>query len=269
MNGSIKSKLILIILTVTAFTSAIAYIGFVSWYMNEQYKKTIELSNTIGIVISQDVGKLILLDDVSAAADISSKLKSFTNLQKLVLYKKDGKAILQYNIDNKSFEVPKFDLDNIEKISKSKDLITIYHKTYYQDTYLGVVYFEFETETLSDIIKKDISVILLIFMYVLIISFILAKYFATKFIEPILKLVSFLEKIDKTESLNKRVVTNETNEFGKLYKEVNTMLQRLEDSYYVLKVASVAFETQRGMIIINKNREILQVNESFTKITGK
>lgn len=140
MKGSIKSKLTFIILAVTTITSAIGYIGFISWYMNEQYKKTIELSNTIGIVISQDVGKLILLDDVSAAADISTQLKSFTNLQKLVLYKKDGKPILQYNIDNKSFDVPKIDFKNIDEISKNENLITIYHKANYQDTYLGVVF---------------------------------------------------------------------------------------------------------------------------------
>lgn len=268
MKGSIKSKLTFIILAVTTITSAIGYIGFISWYMNEQYKKTIELSNTIGIVISQDVGKLILLDDVSAAADISTQLKSFTNLQKLVLYKKDGKPILQYNIDNKSFDVPKIDFKNIDEISKNENLITIYHKANYQDTYLGVVFFEFKVESLSDIIKKDIFVIILIFMYVLGISFILAKTFATKFTEPVLKLVSFLERIDKTESLSKRVTTSEKNEFGKLYKEVNTMLERIENSYYILKVASAAFETQSGMIITDANQKILQVNKSFSKITG-
>lgn len=268
MKGSIKSKLTFIILAVTTITSAIGYIGFISWYMNEQYKKTIELSNTIGIVISQDVGKLILLDDVSAAADISTQLKSFTNLQKLVLYKKDGKPILQYNIDNKSFDVPKIDFNNIDEISKNENLITIYHKANYQDTYLGVVFFEFKVESLSDIIKKDIFVIILIFMYVLGISFILAKTFATKFTEPVLKLVSFLERIDKTESLSKRVITSEKNEFGKLYKEVNTMLERIENSYYILKVASAAFETQSGMIITDANQKILQVNKSFSKITG-
>lgn len=268
MKGSIKSKLTFIILAVTTITSAIGYIGFISWYMNEQYKKTIELSNTIGIVISQDVGKLILLDDVSAAADISTQLKSFTNLQKLVLYKKDGKPILQYNIDNKSFDVPKIDFNNIDEISKNENLITIYHKANYQDTYLGVVFFEFKVESLSDIIKKDIFVIILIFMYVLGISFILAKTFATKFTEPVLKLVSFLERIDKTESLSKRVTTSEKNEFGKLYKEVNTMLERIENSYYILKVASAAFETQSGMIITDANQKILQVNKSFSKITG-
>lgn len=268
MKGSIKSKLTFIILAVTTITSAIGYIGFISWYMNEQYKKTIELSNTIGIVISQDVGKLILLDDVSAAADISTQLKSFTNLQKLVLYKKDGKPILQYNIDNKSFDVPKIDFNNIDEISKNENLITIYHKANYQNTYLGVVFFEFKVESLSDIIKKDIFVIILIFMYVLGISFILAKTFVTKFTEPVLKLVSFLERIDKTESLSKRVTTSEKNEFGKLYKEVNTMLERIENSYYILKVASAAFETQSGMIITDSNQKILQVNKSFSKITG-
>lgn len=39
MKGSIKSKLTFIILAVTTITSAIGYIGFISWYMNEQYKK--------------------------------------------------------------------------------------------------------------------------------------------------------------------------------------------------------------------------------------
>ncbi len=100
------------------------------------------------------------------------------------------------------------------------------------------------------------------------VSFILAKTFATKFTEPVLKLVSFLERIDKTESLSKRVITSEKNEFGKLYKEVNTMLERIENSYYILKVASAAFETQSGMIITDANQKILQVNKSFSKITG-
>lgn len=267
-KGSIKSKLILIILSVTTITSTLGYIGFVFWYMNEQYKKTLELSNTIGIVISQDVGKLILLDDVSAAADISTQLKSFKNLQKLVLYKKDGNAILQYNIEDKGFEAEKIDFTKIDKIFKYDNIIKVYHKAMYQNKYLGVVHFEFKIDSLSEIIKKDLLMILLIFMYVFGISFFLAKFFAARFTKPILKLVNFLERIDKTESLKKRVVTNEQNEFGKLYNEVNRMLQRIENSYYALKLASVAFETQSGMIITNKEKKILQVNSAFTKLTG-
>ncbi|CAM3854509.1 PAS domain S-box protein [Arcobacter cloacae] len=267
-KGSIKSKLTLIILSVTTITSALGYIGFVFWYMNEQYKKTLELSNTIGIVISQDVGKLILLDDVSAAADISTQLKSFKNLQKLVLYKKDGNAILQYNIEDKGFEAEKIDFTKIDKIFKYDNIIKVYHKAMYQNKYLGVVHFEFKIDSLSEIIKKDLLMILLIFMYVFGISFFLAKFFAARFTKPILKLVNFLERIDKTESLKKRVVTNEQNEFGKLYNEVNRMLQRIENSYYALKLASVAFETQSGMIITNKEKKILQVNSAFTKLTG-
>lgn len=267
-KGSIKSKLILIILSVTTITSALGYIGFVFWYMNEQYKKTLELSNTIGIVISQDVGKLILLDDVSAAADISTQLKSFKNLQKLVLYKKDGNAILQYNIEDRGFEAEKIDFTKIDKIFKYDNIIKVYHKAMYQNKYLGVVHFEFKIDSLSEIIKKDLLMILLIFMYVFGISFFLAKFFAARFTKPILKLVNFLERIDKTESLKKRVVTNEQNEFGKLYNEVNRMLQRIENSYYALKLASVAFETQSGMIITNKEKKILQVNSAFTKLTG-
>ena len=42
----------------------------------------------------------------------------------------------------------------------------------------------------------------------------------------------------------------------------------IELSHKVQKIAAVAFETQSGMTITDKNQKILQVNKAFTKITG-
>jgi diguanylate cyclase (GGDEF)-like protein/PAS domain S-box-containing protein len=70
------------------------------------------------------------------------------------------------------------------------------------------------------------------------------------------------------DSLKQRVDTKEKNEFGKLYAEVNTMLERMESSQQAQKIAATAFETQSGMTITDADQNILQINKAFTDITG-
>lgn len=63
-KGSIKKDLIKIILVVVFLTAGIGYTIFVSWYMTNQQQKLKELSQSIGLVLSQDFAKLILLNEV-------------------------------------------------------------------------------------------------------------------------------------------------------------------------------------------------------------
>jgi PAS domain S-box-containing protein len=96
----------------------------------------------------------------------------------------------------------------------------------------------------------------------------MAIVYARKFTNPILDLVNFLEKVELTDSLNKRTKTEEDNEYGKLYDEINRMLERIESSHKILKIAAVTFETQNGITITDKDQKILLVNKAFSKITG-
>ena len=82
---------------VTLLTGVVGYISFVYWYMNEQQSKSLHLAKTVGLVLGQDVAKLVLLNKISAAADITSSLKSFSELNTMVLHKLDGEAIFQYS----------------------------------------------------------------------------------------------------------------------------------------------------------------------------
>ncbi len=255
-------------MVVTLLTSITGYSVFIYWYMNNQFTKAMELSQTVGLVLGQDVAKLVLLNDVSSASDITSKLKSFSSLESMVLYTLDKKAILQYNKYDKSFSVePLPSLTSNHYIVKG-NLCKMYIDAKYQNTHLGYIQLDFKIDTITDIIKKDIKVLFLILVFMLLVSYLLALFFAKNFTNPILKLVKFLEKIDLVESIDKRITTQERNEFGKLYDEVNIMLDRIELSHKAQKIAAVAFETQSGMIITDKNQKILQVNKAFTKITG-
>ncbi|WP_417327820.1 EAL domain-containing protein [Halarcobacter sp.] len=267
-RGSIKRRLTLMILLVTLITGTVGYSGFVYWNMKSQYDKTIELSRTVAKVLSQDIAKLILLKKVAVAADITSKLKSFDNIDSMVLYKTDKKAVFQYSKDNKNFEAKplKNDFERINSIKNN--LLKLYVDATYQGTKLGVVELNFKVKTLGDVVKRDIPILISISIILLLLSFALANFFAKRFTKPILKLVSFLSKIDIIDSLKNRAKTNEDNEIGKLYDEINYMLQRIENSQKAEKIAAAAFETRSGMMITDAKERILQVNKAFTKISG-
>lgn len=255
-------------MSVTLITSFTGYATFLYWYMNNQQNKTVELAQTVGLVLGQDIAKLVLLNDVSFASDITSKLKSFSGLESMVLYKLDEKPVFQYSKDNKSFTVEKLPSNKEIKYILNSNLLKLYINANYQDSHLGFIELNFKIDTIENVIKKDIKVLIIILFFMFIVSYILAHISAKDFTNPILNLVNFLEKIDLVDFINKRIITNQKNEFGKLYDEVNSMLNRIEVSYNEQKIASVAFETQSGMTITDKNHNILKVNKAFEKITG-
>ena len=267
-KGSIKKRLVIIIMSVTLITSFTGYATFLYWYMNNQQNKTVELAQTVGLVLGQDIAKLVLLNDVSFASDITSKLKSFSTLESMVLYKLDEKPVFQYSEDNKSFTVNQLPSNKEIKYILNSNLLKLYINANYQDTHLGFIELNFKIDTIINVIKKDIKALIIILFFMFIVSYILAHLCAKDFTNPILNLVKFLEKIDLVDFIDKRVISNQKNEFGKLYDEVNLMLDRMESSYEAQKIAAVAFETQSGMTITDKNQKILKVNKAFEKITG-
>ena len=253
---------------VTFLTGIIGYGSFVYWYMNDQQNRSVHLAKTVGQVLGQDIAKLVLLNKISAAADITSQLKSFPDLSTMVLYKLDGKAIFQYSKKNSSFTVLPLPPQSQRKYKINGNSITLYIDALYQDTPLGYIQLNIHIMTMWDIVKQNISVLMLITILMILLSYVLAIVFSKRFTKPILNLVSFLEKIDLIDSLKQRITTKEKNEFGKLYAEVNTMLERMESSQQAQKIAATAFETQSGMTITDADQKILQINKAFTDITG-
>lgn len=252
---------------VTLVTGIIGYGSFLYWYMDYQYKKASQLSQTVALVLGQDAAKLLLLNDVSAASDITANLKSFNDLEKLVLFNKDKKPLYQYSKQNKSFDVEPFNFKN-EILKIDDDTLKIYSKANYQNTHLGYIEFHINIETIFHFVKEGILVLFFITLIMFIFSFFMAHFFANKFTDPILKLVKYLAKVEKVDFIKDKIYTKEENEYGVLYDEVNIMLERIKSLHEELKLAAVAFNTQNGVIITDKNQKIIRVNKAFTKITG-
>ena len=267
-QGSIKKRLIGIILLVTFITSFIASFAFVYWYLHYQQSQSIRLSKTVSNVLGQDIAKLILLNDMASAIDISANLPSFEDLERMVLYKLDKSVVFQYSKDKKNFKVMPLPSKEYRNVGVKGKYLTIYVDAQYQNTHLGFVKLTFKIETIKDIINKNKNILFFIVLLLCFISYFLALYFAKKFTQPILNLVDYLDDIDRIEKVKRSININENNEYGKLYSVVNSMIERIKTNQEQLRLSAVAFETQSGITITDKNHKILQVNKAFTQITG-
>jgi len=226
--------LIVIILLVSSLTTMAGYGGFIYWFMSNQYKKSVELSHTIALVLSQNITKFIFLNDIAVATDISSSLHYFKTLDKMVIYDVDKKIIYQYAHDNKYFKAGPLP-DNLDSKMIKNNFLEIYAKAKYQDTFLGYIKFDMQVKSIWDVFVENLYIILVLWFMIFIVSYFLAIYYAREFTYPILRLVSFLEEIETVEILDKTLTIEQDNEYGKLYKEVNMMLSRIKQNHNALE----------------------------------
>ncbi len=267
-RGSIKKRLRTIIVFVVFMSATLGYSLFVYWYMSNQQEKAVTLSKSVGLVLSQDFAKLLLLSDLSAASDITAKLKSFQSLNKLVLYDKANTPLYSYHKENKNFTPMQFDEHTPPLFKCENENLQIFIPALYEGIKLGHIGLNFEIDSLFVLLKRDTPFLLFLGFFMLFVSYTLAELFAKRFTAPVLKLVTFLEDIELATLSQKKIQTRAKDEFAKLYDEINEMLQRLYRAQEEQKIAAVAFETQSGMSITDANQNILRINKAFTKITG-
>ena len=229
-KGSIRKDLLNSILFNVISITLVGYAIFINVYTNNEQKRDISLVKTISQIIGQDVAKIIYTNNISVASDVTTQLGSFANLYEVVLYKKDGNILFQYSQDNETHKSNKFNKNMLGKATIKNGKLEYNSKLFYKGIFLANGKYIFKIETIKDIFFDSVSFLALILLVILFLAYILSRYQANKFTSPILTLVSFLENIKDESFLHNRVKTEEKNEFGILYDEINTMLQTMENS---------------------------------------
>jgi diguanylate cyclase (GGDEF)-like protein/PAS domain S-box-containing protein len=264
-KGSIRKRLAGMIFLIVTLVTLVSYALFAFWYIHDQKKQSREEAQTVAYVIAQDLAKLVLLNSVSAASDITAKLDSFPFLNWLILYKKDGTPIYQYSKSHQSFDIK----TRLEQETDKEGHYLIHKvKAVYQHSYLGDIHLSIKIRSVKEILFGNAWWFLFIYVLMIISSYFLAHHYAKKFTKPILELVQFLEGIDFSMACQQRIRLDEANEFAILESKVNAMLEGLEDAFAQQQLAAVAFETPSGMIITDAHKCVIQVNRAYSEITG-
>ncbi len=93
----------MLIFITTSILFLFGYSFFIYKTIQNEIVQNKNLSLSIEKTISQDLAKLILLNDVYSAADITTKLKSFDKILSVVVFDKKGTPIYQYSKYGKKF----------------------------------------------------------------------------------------------------------------------------------------------------------------------
>ena len=228
-KGSIQSKLTRIILSIVSLVFLIVYLFFIVLQFRQEEENSIAQAKLVEHVISQDLAKLILLNDVSVASDITQKLKYFPILQFAVVYTKNGTPVYRY-VNDKTISFPSKRTCKASSFEKHQRYILANLPITYANSKLGCVYIKVLHTTFWEIFDKYFLMLLLFYVMVMLLSLLLVRWYAAKFITPIMKLTKFLETIELTSSLDERIEVADDDEFGKLYEETNIMLEGLKRS---------------------------------------
>jgi diguanylate cyclase (GGDEF)-like protein/PAS domain S-box-containing protein len=247
----------------------VGYSGFLYWQLYSQKNRLQTLGSMVATALAQDFVRLILFDDLSVAADTSSRLAAFSVVQRALLYSPQGRPLYQYQRPG-SPSLPPLPLPKAGEQSPfyDKGNIGIFVPVHYAGSEQGILYLQMEADSVWTLLKRDQMALFPIGGLALIFALGMAIRHEAAFNAPILHLVRFLERVGKQPDTPERLETRETNEFGQLYREVNAMLDRVAASREALRVAAVAFETPSAMIITDAQNRILRVNDAFTRITG-
>jgi diguanylate cyclase (GGDEF)-like protein len=242
-KGSIQQKFIKMIFLLISFIVLTGYILFISWYVYKQQNDRVQLAQSITKVLSQDFVRLVLLDDINTATDLTTKLQALPKIQKVILYNNQNKKVFQYDSPMKSI--------------KTK-VLTIKTKIFYNKESYGEIYFKLKIKSLLEILKDDFLFFFILLIFFLIISFLLVNYYAHKFTKPILYLVNFLEKVDFTHTTTHyKIAIKYDDEFGKLYEEINFLFTKIVDFFQQKEKAEkeLAISTQYDPLtgLYNKN----------------
>jgi len=214
-SGSIEkriSKLVFSLVFIIIFT---AYVIFTIWYLHNEKKERINLAQGITKILSQDFVRLLLIDEINIASDLTKKLQAFPKIQKVILYNKKQKKIYLYQAKNKQI------IHNLFSITTPLN----YHSKEY-----GKVHFEFQIESIWKIFQKNIVIFLIYLTIFLMVSYLLVRSYSSYFTNPLLYLVNFLEKIEFQDKMKHYQIANRyDDEFGKLYEEINIMFNNIDN----------------------------------------
>jgi len=254
-EGSIQKKFLKAIFLLISIVVLSGYVLFINWYIYNQKEERIFLARNITNVLSQDFVRLILLDDINTATDLTTKLHSFRRIREVILYNEDKKKIFKYIAP--------------EKVDTEENFAT-QDKLYYHNKYYGELYFEFKVETLWQIFKNNFFIFLFLLFFFLSISFFLATRYAKHFSKPILYLVNFLEKVEFKDDIKEyKVKSYYDDEIGKLYEEINFMFTKMVDFVRQKKQAQkqLAFISQYDALtgFLNQNGLTKALNEKLQK----
>jgi diguanylate cyclase (GGDEF)-like protein/PAS domain S-box-containing protein len=263
---SIRLRLLAMMMAVVSVAALGGYGVFAYWQIGAQQARLGAFAQSLTEVLSQDFARMVLLNDPAVAADVSARLAAFPVVRLAVLYDAAAEPLFEYRENGIEIVAPP--LASIDRPRSDGDGMHLRQTVSYVGQEVGTLYINMESESFAALLRRDMVSLLQVGALSLLLSLVLAMRFERRFNAPVLRLVEFLEHADAEATLERRVNPDGSNEYARLYRAVNGMLDRIQTAQAKLRQAASVFEyANEGIVITTAAGEIVEVNSAFTRIT--
>ena len=254
INLSIKNKLIFIIVLVTTIIIAIGF-SFIILYDIYTYKdELIENTRINAELIGNYCIAPLTFEDKKVAQDVIDKLRSIPYISVACVYdnQKDLFVIFHKNQDE---SLPRIIPDNAFD-SYNKNYYEVFYPIVYKNLKCGTIYLRASTEILNIKINKHLTIVLIVMLTLILITYFIAQKLQSAISKPIIVLMKAIDKITSTADYSLKVQKIGNDEIGLLYDSFNEMVLMLANREKERNIAENRLrESQKEIQAINQELE--------------
>lgn len=225
-NASIQSKLIIIILTVSAsilFLTAALNLAQTVIQGRQELQRSLSVN---GNLLSEYCVVPLSFDDPDEAARVLARVASVPGIRLAALYDRTGSLFAEYNPN--ALELAGLGPSAADRHRFGKGSLTYFHRIDFQKEQIGTLALMADTRHLRDEAVRYSAVLAAIFLGLILLSYALALKMQALISRPILNLAAAARRISDQGDLSQRVSWGGQDEIGVLYDGYNRMLDQLQ-----------------------------------------
>ncbi len=230
-NLPIKSKLILILLAMSAATLFISCLIFVINDLKMFKELTVRNFNVLARSIGVNCTASLVFDDPDSAETILNSLKEEYQVQFGVLYDSKGKIFANYKKEkNIGIHSPRLSGEG-HRFYKGKGYsgnFDIVRSISFDNEVIGKVFLHVRMSELDILLKNYLLLVVLLFLLTLVVCFVISINLQKLISEPILALAEETKKVSEKGDYSVTVSYEGKDEMGTLYDGFNQMLSQIK-----------------------------------------
>ena len=222
---SIRNKLILLVLTVLVIVMIIAFTLIILRGVKDYKTNLANSTHLYAKVIGEYCIAPLAFSDNQGALEMLAKIKALPEIKTALLFDTSDSLIARYSIDSTHFPA-RFKPNHGQSGFQSDAFIAV-EPIQYQKTNYGSIVLVASTHLLQKQIRDYITLVFLLLLFLILISYMLTSWLQGYISRPVLKLAEFTGLISREGNYSLRIQKEGDDEIGLLYDRFNEMLEQI------------------------------------------